>query len=164
MNLFFLDAKPRIAATYLADKHVGKMLLEACQMMSTAARANGFEGGYKSAYENHPMTKWVGQSFAHYNWCWEHAIALAVEHVVRFETEHSAQDLLPTLSVAMHKVMPDLEWRNPPRCIPDKYKIEYDTWDDPAVPCHVQSYRDYYQHDKAHLHKWTNREAPIWIV
>ena len=48
MNLFFLDAKPRIAATYLADKHVGKMLLEACQMMSTAARANGFEGGYLS--------------------------------------------------------------------------------------------------------------------
>ena len=45
MNIFFLDDDPRQAARDLGDRHVGKMLLEACQMMSTAARANGFDGG-----------------------------------------------------------------------------------------------------------------------
>ena len=163
MNLFFLDDSPRKAATYLGDKHVGKMLLEACQMMSTSARANGFEGGYKAAYQNHPMTKWVGQSYANFMWCWEHALACASEHEVRFGTEHSSQDLLPTLSVACHTVMPDLEWRNPPRCIPDEFKINYDTWKG-DVPCHVQSYRDYYKANKQMCHKWTNREAPSWIL
>ena len=37
MNLFFINQDPVMAAMDLADKHVVKMLLECCQMMSTAA-------------------------------------------------------------------------------------------------------------------------------
>ena len=36
--------------------------------------------------------------------------------------------------------------------MPDKYKI-----DDP-----VQSYRNYYLGEKAHLAKWTKRDVPNW--
>ena len=36
MNIFLLDFDPRKAAQYHADKHVVKMLLEACQLLYTA--------------------------------------------------------------------------------------------------------------------------------
>ena len=36
MNLFVLDLDPRVAAEAHADKHVVKMLLEACQLLYTA--------------------------------------------------------------------------------------------------------------------------------
>ena len=161
MNIFFLDDEPRLSARYHADKHVGKMLLEACQMMSTGARRHGFDGGYASAYANHPMTVWVGDSKSHYNYAWELALALAIEHRDRFGKGHASQNLLPTLSVAMHTVMPDKGWRNPPRCMPDEYKIPYDTCEG-ITSCHVQSYRDYYAKAKAHLHGWRNG-VPTWV-
>jgi len=163
MNLFFLNDCPKQAARDLADKHVGKMLVEACQMMSTAARQHGFDGGYASAYEHHPMTKWVGQSKEHYAWAWEHALACAAEHETRFGTQHKSTLLLPTLSVAMHSVMPDNGWRNPPRCMPVEYKVDYDTWKG-KVSCHVESYRRYYADAKRHLHKWTNASVPSWLT
>ena len=171
MNIFFLDDDPRQAARDLGDRHVGKMLLEACQMMSTAARANGFDGGYASAYENHPMTKWVGTSMQAFNWAWEHALACGEEHERRFGTYHKSLSLLPTLSNAMHTVIPDAEWRNPPRCMPDEYKLNYDIhkserklrWDNQSS--HVSSYRLYYINTKQSCHKWTNHEhvKPKWF-
>ena len=62
MNIFFLDDDPKLSAQMQCDKHVVKMILETAQMLSTSARARGHDVGYKSAYPNHPMTLWVGQS------------------------------------------------------------------------------------------------------
>ena len=36
MNIFILDKSPEKSAEFLCDKHVPKMLLESCQMLSTA--------------------------------------------------------------------------------------------------------------------------------
>lgn len=38
MNLFILSENPQLAAEYHCDKHVPKMIVEACQMLSTAHR------------------------------------------------------------------------------------------------------------------------------
>ena len=38
MNIFFLDKTPEKSAEFLCDKHIPKMLLESCQMLSTAVR------------------------------------------------------------------------------------------------------------------------------
>lgn len=38
MNLFALDLKPHVAATYHCDQHVGKMILETAQLLCTAHR------------------------------------------------------------------------------------------------------------------------------
>ena len=38
MNFFYLDADPQTNATYHVNDHVGKMAMEACQMLSTAHR------------------------------------------------------------------------------------------------------------------------------
>ena len=164
MNIFFVDQDPRVAATMLGDRHVSKMLLESAQMLFTAVRQHGYTGGgYKSAYEHHPMTKWVAQSYEHAWWLLEHALELGAEFHRRYGHYHKTHAMLPALSLAIHSHMPSNGWRNPPRCIPDLYKIEYDSWDG-DVPCHVQSYRDYYRTEKAHLHQYTNREMPAWLL
>ena len=65
MNIFFLDKSPELAAKYLCDKHVPKMLLESSQMLSTAIQRHlgGTIGElYKPAYPKHPMTIWVGDN------------------------------------------------------------------------------------------------------
>ena len=163
MNVFFLHDDPREAARMLGDKHVGKMLLESAQMLFTAVRKHGFDGGgYKSAYENHPMTVWVGQSYDHARWVLEHALELAHEFEYRYGHAHKTTQRLPTLSLAVHNYMPDNGWRNPPRCIPNEYKRDYATHVGPES-CHVASYRDYYAHDKRHLHTYTRRHAPDWL-
>ena len=154
MNLFFVNKDPVVAAFDLVDKHVVKMILECCQMMSTAARRNGYESEhiYKDAHVNHPMTKWVGDSKEHYAWCWEHAIALSSEYRVRYGKTHKSSRLLPRLTVAMAKV-PSNGWVDPPLCMPDEYKIgDY-----------VESYREYYRKGKAHIHTWTRKQIPAWI-
>jgi hypothetical protein len=38
MNVFYVDRSPSISATMLCDKHVVKMILESCQLLSTAHR------------------------------------------------------------------------------------------------------------------------------
>ena len=38
MNIFYLDHNPHLAARWMVDKHVVKMPLESCQMLSTAHR------------------------------------------------------------------------------------------------------------------------------
>jgi len=154
MNLFFVNKDPVVAAFDLVDKHVVKMILECCQMMSTAARRNGYESEhiYKDAHVNHPMTRWVGDSKEHYAWCWEHAIALSSEYKVRYGKTHKSSRLLPRLTVAMANV-PSNGWVDPPLCMPDEYKIgDY-----------VESYREYYRKGKAHIHTWTRKQIPAWI-
>lgn len=163
MNIFFVNDDPRQAAVDLADKHVGKMMLEAAQMLFTAVRQHGYTGGgYASAYANHPMTKWVAQSYQHATWLLEHALELASEFERRFGKRHKTASMLPALCMAVHKYMPDNGWRNPPRCIPDEFKLDYDSYDG-DVSCHVASYRGYYRVGKAHLHKWTHRPEPEWL-
>ena len=86
MNIFFLDKSDFKSAEYLCDKHVPKMLLESCQMLSTAVHQHkenipwplpiyrhhpvwkNVDNLYKEAYPNHPMTKWVGLNRGNFKW------------------------------------------------------------------------------------------------
>ena len=54
MNIFFLHEEPDVSAEYLCDKHVPKMLLETCQMLSTAIQkyTERLDDLYKPAYQN----------------------------------------------------------------------------------------------------------------
>ena len=58
MNIFHLDVSPDLAARWLCDKHIPKMILETGQMLSTAHRILGSpveDKVYKQAYINHPI-------------------------------------------------------------------------------------------------------------
>ncbi len=81
MNIFILSTDPIEAASYHADQHLHKMILESAQMVSTAMHARGFHvpGLYKPAYQKHPCTKWVCES--NHNILWTCELALALENV-----------------------------------------------------------------------------------
>ena len=69
MNIFVTDPDPVVSAQCLPDKHVVKMPLETCQMLSIVAshqwghgygdlpkKDSGFYATEKGAFRNHPCT------------------------------------------------------------------------------------------------------------
>ena len=90
MNIFFLDRLPEKSAEMLCDKHVPKMLLETCQMLSTAYQRHmgEHEELYKSAYPKHPMTIWVGNSGANFFWTVQLFDQLIYQYTLRYKKVH----------------------------------------------------------------------------
>ncbi|AWK87734.1 pyrimidine dimer DNA glycosylase/endonuclease V [Azospirillum thermophilum] len=157
MNIFFLDRDPAAAARLHCDKHVGKMLVEAAQMMSTALRLRRAEVGYRVAYANHPVTLWVRAGAENYRWTLELADALAEEFRYRFGRVHRTSEVLGPLRDGA-------DWRAllgpgvaspPPLCMPDAWKV-------PGDP--VASYRAFYRAEKAHFARYTRRPVPDFMI
>lgn len=83
-----------MCAQYLDDLRVNKIILEAGQMLSTAARLHGpkeFESPlYRKAHPGHPCTKWVQTTRSNYEWCISYWVALNIEKKRRTNRAHSA--------------------------------------------------------------------------
>ena len=112
MNIFVTDPDPYISATCLPDKHIVKMPLETCQMLSIVASdkwGHGFgtlpklDGTpyktEKGAFRNHPCTIWAQKNF---RWLLDHGLKLCEEYTHRYNKIHSCQ---PTLIHAT-KIIP----------------------------------------------------------
>lgn len=96
MNIFCTDDDPYVSARNLDDKRVVKMIVESCQMLSTTLRFYGVDddGLYRSAFVNHPCTKWVRENKSNYDWLLEHTIALLKVYTFRFGRVHSSSRLI----------------------------------------------------------------------
>jgi hypothetical protein len=156
MNLFFLDDNPLLAARMHSDKHVGKMLVETAQMLSTGLRLAGHDIGYRVAYRNHPMTIWVRSGAENFAWAYALARGLAEEFEYRFGRRHKTADQLGAM-------LTGADWRASfgtaplmpvPLCMPAEYKIASD-----PVAC----YRALYRGEKAYFAKYTRRPAPEFM-
>lgn len=188
MNIFYIDRDPAKAAISMVDSHVVKMILETAQLLSTAHRVldgvltvqNVYVQGslpyryrkkkvwlfdkvrhdaresvlYNATHVNHPSAVWVRQSNNNYNWLYCHFLALLEEYTHRYGKVHKCSRMIDIL-------------RNPPANIP----IGYFTPPTPAMPegyivagNSLESYRYYYRLGKKHLHKYTNRSMPSWMV
>ena len=80
MNIFVTSKCPVKSAEYLDNKRVNKMILESCQMLSTAINLAGGKGLYKSCHINHPCSVWVRESLENFLWLWAHMEALQDEY------------------------------------------------------------------------------------
>ena len=140
MNIFYLHEDPIKAAKYQYNKHVVKMILESAQMLCTAHHhyGNGDNVPYKRAHYNHPSTKWVRESDEHYNWLYNHMIALGNEYTLRYGKRHL------TIAKCWHKLSSAPKgilfngFTQPPQCMPDEYKDE----------CSIKAYWNYYLGEK----------------
>lgn len=159
-----VDASASKSAMNLCDKHVPKMLLETCQMLSTAVRKQLSDlkltdEVYKSAYPNHPMTKWVGNSYLNFMWALEHGEHLAKEYSFRFNKIHKSERIIHNvykLTDLMKKSydFDKLNFTETPQCMPDKYKTNRT----------ITAYRDYYFHEKKYFATWNRgRDKPNWF-
>ena len=160
MNIFYLHHDPVQCAQAHYDRHLGKMILESAQMLSTAwwvhdprtAQALFNNANiYKSTHANHPSAKWVRESVWHWRWLKDLALALDAERKVRKPkcTSHKSAVLI------MNMVEPDLPYAKftaPPLAGP-VFRVNA-----------IESYRDYYAQDKAHLYGYTNRKPPAWMA
>jgi len=106
MNIFATDQDPRKSAIVLPDRHVTKMSLESCQMLSiifspwyrdwgTLPKADGTPyATQKGAFRNHPSTKWAAENNYNTAWLIAHGIALCSEYKLRYGKIHSCNNTL----------------------------------------------------------------------
>lgn len=164
MNIFYLDNNPMVCAQMHCDKHVVKMILESCQLLSTAHRVldnelpSHLDGAlYKSTHKNHPSAIWVRNSKTNYHWLCDLTIELCFEYTHRYGKIHKAQrdNLVELLWYNTPKNIIDAPFTEPTPAMPDDVKVNDDS---------ITSYRNYYIQHKQHLAKWTNRPVPQWFT
>ena len=106
MNIFVTDYCPSQSARNLPDKHIVKMPLETCQMLSINYCDWYYGVGklYKSdgkpyrtahgAFRNHPCTQWAAHNQYNLAWLICHGLALCKEYTLRYHKIHTCQDVL----------------------------------------------------------------------
>lgn len=146
MNIFAVDSHPQLAAQQLPDRHICKMSLEMCQMVSIiysnwyhnwgeVYKADGTPyKTEKGAFRNHPCTFWLSQSYENLAWGISHGLALTTEYNFRYGKIHSCAKTLFEAknlfhekvgkSIVMHSMVSDFA-----RAMPDdlKYNNAIDT-------------------------------------
>ncbi len=161
MNIFWLDYNPEVSAQYHCDKHVVKMVLEACQLLCTAHHHYGKFHGYsvdkgalyRSSHDNHPCAIYTQSSLPAYFAVLDYARCLSEEYQYRYGKFHNCDNLIDGVLNTPPVGLPKFETMAPPQCMPDIYKDD----------CLVTAYRNYYRGDKTHIFRWSRRPIPEWI-
>lgn len=162
MNIFYLDHNPITAVQWYVDSHVVKMNLEYAQLLTTALHIvdkptpEQSLSWYKTTHQNHPCAIWTRASIN--NWLYLKELATALNDEWKFRYNHfdrSHKSFVMVLSLPTPKNLPNGEFTKPPSCMDNKYKVS---------ECVIENYKNYYKHGKAHLHKWTNRKPPEWLL
>lgn len=158
MNIFILDDDPRVAARYMCDKHVPKMIVESFQMLCTALHmtGNGTDDLYRPAYQHHPCTIWASESEDNWRWLYRHALELLNQYTIRFGKIHKCETTIyRKLMVMRLQGLPDKGLTPFAQAMPDHYKDRSAVW----------AYRAYYLGDKAYFAKWEKGVgAPWWWI
>jgi hypothetical protein len=153
VNIFVLDEKPTVAASYHCDKHVVKMILETAQMLSTIHRNHGYVGDelYKATHAKHPCTVWAGETAENYSWTYQLFVALCDEYTLRYNKIHATSRLLEPLSW-MPEELPDDRLTPFAQAMPE----------DVRGPEAVAAYRAYYRTYKRDIATWRYTPVPEW--
>ena len=115
MNIFVTDPCPIQSARNLPDKHIVKMPLETCQMLSIIYSDWYYGVGklYKQdgtpyrtahgAFRKHPCTQWAAADQYNLAWLIEHGLALCFEYTARYNKVHTCQDVIYQAESIYHK-------------------------------------------------------------
>ena len=163
MNIFILDENPRIAAEYMCDKHVPKMIVETFQMMGSALRRHGAtdcqmpltQAGkpLKGGYHHHPCTVWAGDTRTNFNWLGLHGLNLCNEYIARYKKYHSCHNKIAYMMDLGIDIIPSGRQTPYAQAMPDEYKNS-DA---------VTAYRNYYFNEKKYFAKWEKGSpTPEW--
>lgn len=154
MNLFFLDQNLTKCAEYHVDKHVGKLILEASQIVCTAFYLQNINAPYRPSHKNHPTSRWSRASRENLDWTLSYATELAIENNYRTGKWHKSFEVV--LWAQKNKHLLSFEQQGLTEfalAMPECYKTS----------CPIESYRNYYREAKKHLHSWKNRDKPSWL-
>jgi hypothetical protein len=182
MNIFYLDNDPVKCAEYHVDKHAIKMILEYCQLLSTAHRVlDGKEiieksktGRnvkrwilesklndvlYSATHINHPSAVWCRASLSNYKWLHNLLVELCKEYTYRYGKIHKCQEI--GLVSALGNTPTNISnkpFTQPTPAMPDPCKVPGDS---------LKSYRNYYIMEKQRMWSWkgkiNSRTPPPWF-
>jgi len=119
MNIFVTDDCPIQSARNLPDKHIVKMPLETCQMLSIIYSDWYYGVGklYKSdgkpyrtahgAFRNHPCTQWAAANQYNLAWLIRHGYALCAEYTARYGKVHTCLDVISQAERIYHRSFDD---------------------------------------------------------
>jgi hypothetical protein len=135
MNIFVTNPFPAESAICLPDKHVVKMPLECCQMLSIIASPWYHNYGplaktdgtpyktEKGAFRNHPCTKWAAETVDNAYWLIKWGLNLCDEYTLRYNKTHSCYKTL----VDAYYLFPKGKITNVTpfaRAMPEEYKFD----------------------------------------
>lgn len=135
MNIFITSSCPTESAIVLPDRHITKMAVESCQLLSIVAsswyhnygelhRADGTPyNTIKGAFRNHPCTQWSANHVNNASWLIQHGLALCKEFEYRYDKTHGCYQTL----LEAHELFPKGDVSNPTpfvRAMPDCYKLD----------------------------------------
>jgi hypothetical protein len=177
MNLFFLHENPVVAATLYCDQHLGKIRLEAAQMLSTAYHLSPHvtveeKDGlcyvqkyfiYKKAFVNHPTCVWVRTAKGNFDWCLEHLKALQAIWENRGNNGAMTGLVITSFNKTHSLLRSPVGMTDVPLAMYDAIKQKYKPKE--PLPVAVQAYRDYmcakqFKNDKRPT--WTINKQPEW--
>lgn len=154
MNLFILDDDIDKNAQYHVDRHVGKMLLEATQLICTTFHLQGIKAPYAPTHYNHPCSIFTRTSKDNFQYVIDYIYALSKENIYRYDKVHKSSLILKWVEENRHLLSFPKAGLTPfALAMPEQYKTS----------CPVDSFRAYYKNEKQHLFKWTGRNRPDWI-
>jgi len=161
VNFFFLDKNPKLNAQYYCDKHVNKIMIEICQLLSNVLHNNtNLKPPYKKT-TNIPITlapyKWANYSKGNYIYLLNLSEALLNEYKYRYDKNE-------------HKTEKVIEWlkNNIPNHFKHKkrtklfYTKNIDLFHK-YIKDDVDCFRYIYVNYKCKNDKWTKREKPKWF-
>ncbi len=159
MNIFVLDKDPYVAAQMMCDKHVVKMILEGCQMLSTVHSLDVVQDNkpalYKPCFHNHPCTIWARASKSNYYWLANHTFELTNEYSSRYCGKiHKSTDMAYWFTQNAPSNLPTTICTDFAQAMPEQYK-NVDG---------VAAYRAYYLGEKAKFAKWKLGNEPMWFT
>ncbi len=175
MNIFFLSMSIKRCAQFHFDKHVIKMILEYCQLLSTAwhiidpIKAPTLNI-YRKTHINHPCAIWCRLHLNNYLYVARLGLELCKEWRFRYNHTkiHACEEkllflyynppILPNFLINKTLNNPKSLQLPLPQAMPNECKINKNT-----VHSAVKAYRNYYKSSyKYHLRNWKNRNNPYW--
>tara|TARA_B100001094_G_scaffold38721_1_gene33107 strand:+ start:44112 stop:44639 length:528 start_codon:yes stop_codon:yes gene_type:complete len=141
MNIFVTSYDPKQSAEVLPDKHIVKMPLECCQMISIIYSNWYLNWGQihkkdgdpystkKGAFRNHPCTIWAADNYYNLAWLIQHGCALSSEYHHRYGKIHSCAKTLFEAKKIFHKnsdkaITCHTLADNFARAMPDEFKLD----------------------------------------
>lgn len=163
MNIFVVNADPRLAARDLPDKLIVKMPTESLQLLTPWAfnahgvytqKPDGTNYGIKG-FAHHPCAKWLYESPANVHWLLEHAFGMADEYRQRYNKYHGTLGGLNQIRTLVYKKhnKEDSRYRTEfVQAMPEEFKIPGDA---------VTAYRNYINGYKGYA-EWRYSGKPDW--
>ena len=169
MNIFCLDRDPYTAATYMCDKHIVKMIIETCQILSCVVDERTPSSDrlgmtvseewnlpqYPKAHSKHPSTLWAKQSLGNSRWLVKHLHGLVQEYTKRYEKKHKMDMYYKDYILLLEYCKFDTEKQTEfVQAITNKDLHREDP---------VEGYREYYNKEKSRFAKWKLGNVPYWF-